>query len=373
MKKITILALHLGYGGIEKCITSLANSLSNEYEVNIISTYKLYDEPVFKINENIKIEYLMNYGPNKKQINECLRQHKYIKLVSELIKTIKILKQKKQLMIKKIKQCDSDIIISTRDIHNLWLGKYGKENIKKIGWEHNYHNNNQKYIKKIVKSIEKLDYFVLVTKSAQEFYQAKTKTKCICIPNSLDEYPTRYSSLQEKNIISVGRLSYEKGYDELIDVFKLVNEKYPDWKLNIIGDGKEYDAIQKKIKNYNLENNIKIHGYQKKEYINEYLFNSSIYVLPSRSESFGIVLLEAFSYGLPCVAFTRAEGAKELISDNWDGYLIKDSSKEQMAKRICELIGNVNRRVIMGANAIKKAQKYNTNNIKKLWIEIIEK
>ena len=373
MKKITILALHLGYGGIEKCITSLANSLSNEYEVNIISTYKLYDEPVFKINENIKIEYLMNYGPNKKQINECLRQHKYIKLVSELIKAIKILKQKKQLMIRKIKECDSDIIISTSDIHNLWLGKYGKENIKKIGWEHNYHNNNQKYIKKIVKSIEKLDYFVLVTKSAQEFYQAKTKTKCICIPNSLDEYPTRYSSLQEKNIISVGRLSYEKGYDELIDVFKLVNEKYPDWKLNIIGDGKEYVAIQKKIKNYNLENNIKIHGYQKKEYINEYLFNSSMYVLPSRSDSFGIVLLEAFSYGLPCVAFTRAEGAKELISDNWDGYLIKDSSKEQMAKRICELIGNVNRRVIMGANAIKKAQKYNTNNIKELWIEIIEK
>lgn len=373
MKKITILALHLGYGGIERCITSLANSLSNEYEIEIISTYKLYDEPAFKINKNIKIKYLMNYGPNKKEINEYLKKHKYIKLLKELIKAIKILKLKKQLMIKEIKKCDSDIMISTRDIHNLWLGKYGKTNTKKIGWEHNSHNNNQKYINKILKSIENLDYFVLVTKTSQEFYQQKTKTKCICIPNSLDEYPNKYASLQEKNIISVGRLSYEKGYDELIDVFKIVHDIYPDWKLNIIGDGKEYNKINKKIKNYNLENSIKLHGFQNKEYINEYLFKSSIYVLPSRTESFGIVILEAFSYGLPCVAFTRVEGAKELISDNWDGYLIKDSSKEQMAKRICELIKNPNRRVIMGANALKKAEKYNSENIKKLWLEIIEK
>jgi len=373
MKKITILALHLGYGGIEKCISTLANSLKDEYDINIISTYKLYDEPVFKLDKKIKINYLMEYGPNKKEIKECIKKHKYIKLINEIFKAIKILNNKKKLMIETIKKCDSDIIISTRDIHNLWLGKYGKSNQIKIGWEHNYHNNDEKYINKILTSIENLDYFVLVTKTQQKFYQERTKTKCICIPNSLDSYPTKYSSLENKNIISVGRLSYEKGYDELIDVFKLVNTKYPDWKLNIIGDGTEYEKINKKIKQYNLEDSIKLHGYQKKEYIDEYLFNSSIYVLPSRSESFGIVLLEAFSYGLPCIAFDRADGAKELISDNWDGYLIKDSSKEQMAKRICELIGNINRRVIMGANALKKAEQYNTNKIKEEWIKIIEK
>lgn len=371
MKKITFLALHLGYGGIEKCISTLANSLSDKYEVEIISTYKLYDKPKFKINDNIKIKYLMNYGPNRKEINTCLKKHKYITLVKEMFKAYRILRNKKKLMINAIKKCDSDIIISTRDIHNEWLGKFAKKGIIKIGWEHNYHNNNQAYINKIVNSVKDLDYFVLVSNSLKEFYQTRTKTKCIYIPNTLDYYPTKFPSLEEKNIISVGRLSYEKGFDDLIDIFSLVNKIYPDWNLNIIGDGFEYNKLQKKIENYKLEDKIKLHGYQDKEYINEQLYHSSIYVLPSRSESFGIVILEAFSFGIPAIAFTRASGATELINDGWNGFLIKDSDKELMAKRICELIKNTNRRIIFGHHALEKSKEYNIEKIKEEWIKII--
>lgn len=377
MKKITILALHLGYGGVEKCISSLANSLCNDYKINIVSTYKLYDKPAFNINENINVEYLIeDLKPNRKEINESLKKHKYITFIKEVIKAIKILKMKKKLMINYIKNCDSDIIISTREIHNLWTSKYAKKGITKIGWEHSHHNNNEKYIDKLVKSVKNLDYFILVSSSLEQFYSEKlkdSKCKTIYIPNSLDEYPTKYSSLEEKNILSVGRLSLEKGYSDLIDVFKLVHDIYPDWKLNIVGDGSEYSSIEKKIIKNNLSSSIELYGYRDRLYINELLLHSSIYAMASFSESFGIVLLEAFSYGIPCVAFDRAVGASEIISDNWDGYLIKDSDKEKMAKRICELISNINRRVIMGANGIKKADKYNINEIKKEWIKIIEK
>lgn len=371
MKKITFLALHLGYGGIEKCISTVANNLVDNYEIEIISTYKLYDEPKFKLNDKIKVKYLMNYGPNKKEINEAIKGFKLIRLIRELFKAKKILKLKKQLMIEEIKKCNSDIIISTRDIHNLWLGKYGNKKSLKIGWEHNDKTDDKKYVGKILKSIENLDYFVLVSKYLKEFYETKTNTKCIYIPNSLDYYPNKYPSLEKKNIISIGRLSYEKGYDDLIDVFNLVHQKYPDWILNIIGDGKEYNNILNKIKNYKLEDYIKLHGYQDKEYINKELFNSSIYVLPSRSESFGIVILEAFSFGIPAIAFERAKGAKELITDGWDGFLIKDSDKEFMAKRICELIRDINRRVIMGSHALEKSREYDIEKIKKEWIKLI--
>lgn len=374
MKKITILALHLGYGGIEKSIASLVNSLSKEYEVNIVSTYKLYDKPAFKINDSVKIEYLIeNMKPVKKEIIENLKKGKIKCSVKQCFNNLKILKLKKQLMINYIKKCDSDIIISTRDIHNLWLGKYAKKNVIKIGWEHNHHNDNNAYINKVVSSVENLDYLVLVAKNLKEFYEKKCKCKCIYIPNTLDEFPNKYASLEEKSIISVGRLSKEKGFEDLIEVFKMVNDIYPDWHLNIIGDGVMKKNIEEKIKKLNLTNSVTMHGFRNKEYINECLFHSSIYVMPSFTESFGIVLLEAFSYGLPCIAFTRAIGATEIISNNWDGYLIKDSSKEQMAKKICELIKNPNRRIIMGANALKKANKYDANEIKKEWIKIIEK
>ena len=373
MKRITILALHLGYGGIEKCISTLANTLCKNYQVNVISTYKLYEKPSFPIDDRVKITYLIpDLSPSKNEFIDSVKHLKFIKGFKLGITNLKILYLKKKKMIEAIKNCDSDVIISTRDIHNDWLGKYGNQNILKIGWEHNHHNNDKKYINKIIKSVSKLDYFVLVSKELEEFYRQKVKCKTVYIPNTLDYYPKKVSDLEEKRIISVGRLSEEKGYLDLIDVFSLVHQVYPDWKLDIIGDGNQKENIQKKIEEYGLKDFIILHGFQNKEYINQLLQKSSVYVMCSYTESFGIVLLEAFSFGFPCVDFDSARGATEIISNNWDGFLIKDRNKEIMAKKVCELISNPNRRIIMGANGIKKANQYSMDEIRKYWIQIIE-
>lgn len=373
MKRITILALHLGYGGIEKCISTLANTLCKNYQVNVISTYKLYEKPSFPIDDRVKITYLIpDLSPSKNEFIDSVKHLKFIKGFKLGITNLKVLYLKKKKMIEAIKNCDSDVIISTRDIHNDWLGKYGNPNILKIGWEHNHHNNDKKYINKIIKSVSKLDYFVLVSKELEEFYRQKVKCKTVYIPNTLDYYPKKVSDLEEKRIISVGRLSEEKGYLDLIDVFSLVHQVYPDWKLDIIGDGNQKENIQKKIEEYGLKDFIILHGFQNKEYINQLLQKSSVYVMCSYTESFGIVLLEAFSFGIPCVAFDSARGATEIISNNWDGYLIQDRNKEIMAKKVCELISNPNRRIIMGANGIKKANQYSMDEIRKYWLHIIE-
>ncbi len=377
MKRITILALHLGYGGIENCISNLANSLVDDYEVNIISTYKLYEKPVFKLNDKIKIKYLMtDLKPNKQELKQSLKKLKLITFFKELKKSLKILKLKKNLMIEAIKNCDSDVIISTRDIHNNWLSKYGRDKTLKIGWEHNHHHNNKRYINKVTKSVLGLDYFVLVSKDLTKFYSEKLKdkkVKCVYIPNSINFFPQEKAKLETENLISIGRLSHEKGYLDLIDIFKELHQKYPDSKLNIIGDGPDRKKIEKKIRDNKLEDYIILHGFQEKEYINKYLEKSSVYIMTSYTESFGLVLLEAFAYGIPCVAYSSAEGANEIISDNWDGYLIKDRDKNKMIKRICELLSNRNRRLIMGANGIKKAQEFNTQKTKQKWIEIINR
>ena len=377
MKKITILALHLGYGGIENCISNLANSLVDDYEVNIISTYKLYEKPVFKLNDKIKIKYLMtDLKPNKQELKQSLKKLKLITFFKELKKSLKILKLKKNLMIGVIKNCDSDVIISTRDIHNNWLSKYGRDKTLKIGWEHNHHHNNKRYINKVTKSVLGLDYFVLVSKDLTKFYSEKLKdkkVKCVYIPNSINFFPQEKAKLETENLISIGRLSHEKGYLDLIDIFKELHQKYPDSKLNIIGDGPDRKKIEKKIRDNKLEDYIILHGFQEKEYINKYLEKSSVYIMTSYTESFGLVLLEAFAYGITCVAYSSAEGANEIISDNWDGYLIKDRDKNKMIKRICELLSNRNRRLIMGANGIKKAQEFNTQKTKQKWIEIINR
>lgn len=372
MKKVTILALHLGYGGIERTLSMLSNALCNDYKVEIVSTYKLYDKPFFELDDRIKVKYLISGGPHKKEFKEALKHFKLKELFHELKYNINILKLKKSKMINYIKKCNSDVIISTRDIHNKWLGQYGKRKALKIGWEHNYHNNDPKYIKKILSSVSKLDKFVLVSKELYNFYKDKVTCECVYIPNSLDFYPAYLSKLEEKNIIAVGRISPEKGFLDMIDVFDIVRKRYPDWKLNIVGDGNELDKLKDKIKEKHLDNKVIIHGYQNREYINDLLSHSSIFLSTSYTESFGIVVLEAFAYGIPCVAFDSAHGICEIVSNNWSGYLISDRNKEEMAKRIISLIKDQNRRLVMGMNGYKKSCEYNIKNVAHDWIDIIE-
>lgn len=373
MKKITILALHLNYGGIERFITNLANSISSDYNVEIVSTYKLLDKPFFKLNDNINIKYLItDLKPNRSLIKKYFKEHKFIKLFKEFIKSIKILYYKKSRMINYIKNSNSDIIISTRDIHNKWLGKYGRSNAIKIGSEHNDINSNE-YIKKISKTAKNLDCFVVVSKKMVCDYEKYLNIPVIYIPNSIEKLPNSFSNLNSDNIISVGRLEKIKGYEELIDVFKIVINKNKKIILNIVGTGSEFDTLNDKIKKWKLENNIKLLGYKNPSELSKLYNNSSVYVMTSISESFGIVLIEAMSHKLPCVSFDSANGACEIIDNNINGYLVCNRSKEEMASKILELIDNKEKCQELGNNAFIKSKEYLSKNIKQKWVDIFEK
>ena len=376
VKKITILALHLGYGGVEKAIASLSNILADKYSVEIISVYKLYNKPAFDIDNRVKITYLLpsNLSPNKKELKEAINSKNIVSILKEGIKSFKILNLKKSKMIQAIKNIDCDIIISSRVEHNELLSKFAKANIIKIAQEHTYHNNDEAFIKRLINSCNNIDYLMPVSKELTEFYSDKlknTKTKCVYIPHSLDYIPKQTSKLDTKNIISVGRLSKEKGYDDLIEVFKLVVNKKPDWTLNIIGDGDQRKVLEEQINKNNLSNNIILHGYKNKKYIDNILTNSSIYTMASHEESFGLVLIEAQSHGVPCIAFDSAKGAVEIIENQKSGYLIKNRNKQQMADKIIELIENKELREKMGKESRINSYKYSKESISKKWLEFL--
>lgn len=373
MKKITILALHLNYGGIERFITNLANSICDDYSVEIISTYKLLDRPFFKLNDDVKVKYLINnLKPNREVLKSSLKKLKLINFFKELFKSIKILYLKKHLMINYIKNCNSDIIISTRDIHNKWLGKYGKKDILKIGSEHN-DIDSVNYVKEISKTAKKLNYFVVVSKKMKDDYLKYLDIPVIYIPNSIENLPLNVSNLDNNNIISVGRLESVKGYDDLIDVFKIIFTKNKRIILNIVGDGSLKEVLQKKISNLNLDNNIKLLGYKNNDELNKIYNNSCMYVMTSLTESFGLALIEAMSHKLPCIAFDSANGAREIINNNINGYLIKNRNKEEMADKILELINNKEKCKIMGNSAYNNSKNYLSKNIKQKWVDIFER
>ena len=195
---------------------------------------------------------------------------------------------------------------------------------------------------------------------------------CVYIPNSVDRVPKNTSSLEEKRLVSVGRLSKEKGFIDLLKVYKKVLKTNPDWVLDIIGDGVERKSLEEYISKNNLDGKVTLHGFQGKDYIDKVLHKSSIYVMTSFTESFGIVLIEAMSHGIPCIAFSSAEGAREIINSGENGYLIKNRNHSAMIKKINDLINDYDERVRLGKSARRGIKNFTSDVVKEEWITLIE-
>lgn len=342
--KITILALHLGYGGIEKFISNIANMFAEEYDVEIISVYKLYEKPPFYIKPNIKITYLLeNLKPNKEELFSSLKGFKLINSIKQAFISLKIIFLKKNLMKRAIKNLTSDVVISTIIPHNRLLAKYGKKNTIKIATEHNYNINNKKYLNKVTKSCKAMNYLVIASKQLYEVYSNKMTDKYCQVENislGIDSIPDKISPLNKKSITYIGRLSEEKGVLDLIDIFRLVNQKDKEIIFNIIGDGVLKQKVTDKINEYALNDCVIVHGYKDKKSIENILLETSLGINVSYTESFGLAILETFSYGIPCISFSSAQGVTEIIDNEKNGYIIKNRNKVEMADTIVELIND---------------------------------
>lgn len=376
MTKIAFLVLHLGYGGAEQAVISQANLLVKKYEVEIICLYRLYETPAFYVDPKVKIVYLTEgIKPNREEFHDAIVEKNITKIIAEGVKSLKILYLRKSKMRQAVRRSTADIIISSRYLYHKLLTKNAKDGVICIAQEHNHHNGNEKYINKQIRAVRKMDYFMPVSKELTDFYAAKTKgmpVKCLYIPHYLENIPEKNSALIEKNIISVGRLVAEKNYQELIDIFYRLREKVPGWKLHIVGDGEERNKLQEKIKKYNLQNEVILHGYQNKEYIAELMYHSSIYVMTSITESFGLVLIEAQSFGVPCIAYDCAQGAKEILSSGKNGILIKNHSQERMIEELEKLMGDYQYRLRLGNEGKRNSLNYSSEAIGKQWYKFVD-
>ncbi len=371
--KVTILSLHLGYGGAERATVDLANMLSTKYDVEIVSLYKTVDKCPFKINNNVKVNYLTTLKPNREEFMNSLKNHRYIKTFIEGLKAIKILYLKKKLIRGFVEYSSSKYMISSRIDFTDILNRYGRKGAIKIGVEHNY-IVDAKYTDRIVKNSKNLFALVLVSKSASKIYKVVIPNLKICyIPNVVDDTYDVLSNLNTKNLISVGRLEKEKGMLDLIEVFKLVHDEDSKTKLDVFGDGKERTSIENKIYEYGLENSVTIHGFTSPSEIKKYYENASMYIMTSLRESFGIVLIESMKCGVPPIAFDCATGAKDIIKNNKNGFLIHDRNKQKMCKKIIEYLNyDKKEKKALQESALVTAQEFNYEVVKEKWFDLLE-
>ena len=218
---------------------------------------------------------------------------------------------------------------------------------------------------------------MLVNKELQEFYRnefLKNNLKCRVryIPNYIDDVSKTTTKYDNRNLIAVGRLEKVKGFADLIIVYKLVNLKTQGTSLTLVGDGKQKNSLFETIVKNDLASKVKMTGYLFQDDIDKLYNNSCLYIMTSHSESFGLVMLEAMSHGLPVVAFSSAEGARELIQDGYNGYLINNRNEFEMADKIIELLNDNGKLKEMGKNAYISAKKYTKEVVIKTWEQLLD-
>jgi glycosyltransferase involved in cell wall biosynthesis len=219
--------------------------------------------------------------------------------------------------------------------------------------------------------VAKADLLVVLTKGDASDWRIYTK-KILVIPNPVTNYPKSVLPHDGSGhrILCVGRLHEQKGFDLLIDAFAMIAHQCPEWKIDIFGEGSDKEFLEVKIRNVNLDSRIVINRPTDNIY-NEYQ-HSEFFVLSSRYEGFALVMAEAMSCGIPCVAFKCKYGPEEVIDDGDNGVLVENGNVEELAQKILWMINHVEERLRMGENARVVMRQYELNSIMSNWLSLFE-
>lgn len=350
MKLLYITNGIIGSGGLERVLSVKASMLAEDfdYEVHLLSLNEIGKQPFFSFSDKIHLHSIaLSWNP----LQYFLQYKKGIqKVVDEMQPDL-------------ISVCDDGL-------KGFFLPKIINTNAK---WIHESHaslllgdkGSGMPFIKKTQHQLKQVlgkrfSKVILLTEGNRKEWQLNNLK---VIPNPTPFVATHFSTLQNKKIIAVGSYSYNKGYDLLLKIWEQIEKDFPEWEMNVYGRGTQ-ENMKQVAENLYLKN---IHFHDPVTDIGAKYLDSSIMVLPSRSEGFGMVLIEAMTFGLPVISFDCPNGPKDIISNNEDGFLIGNGNIEKFGAQLIKLIENPALRKEMGAKAKQNAQRYAAYTIVEQW------
>lgn len=356
--KIIFLTVNIAQiGGIERSVINICNYMveNYNYEIEIVSVFSSLrrSDISFEVDKRVKTTFLDNEGLKSKDI----------------INRIKFELGNSKRLIEYVNKSNANICIITHNIFNPLIKVLKiNSNCKFIFCEHATHKQYSKGRNILnILTYASADKLIVLSADDANFYKKYIKNVHV-IFNPKFLKCDKKANLKNKKIISVGRLTYVKGFDRLIEAFALIAHKHKDWELNIFGCGEEQKNLVIKINKLNLGRQIKVVPFTTE--IEKFYLESSIYALPSRDESFGMVLLEAMEMGLPCIAF-ESFGPKEIIGSDKNGILVKNDDIVEFSNKLEVLMSDEELRHKIVNNASKNIEKYDITKIAEEWRTLI--
>ncbi len=361
------------FGGTQRVLVDKMNYLADCYsEEVILLTYSQGVSPIiYTLSPKVKhFDLEMDYIP-------LYRYNRFFRFF-KMLKYDFFLKKRFNTLMGKLKP---DVVITTTYFYNLvsivasCSIPYVRIMESHIGIRYLFSNSKEsrKYIWKwmyesyklnvITRKARKYDMLVALNQTDANDWRKYVKTRVIknvVHPNLM----RKMSDLQSKRIVFVGRLVEQKGVFDLLEIWKKVHQKHPDWYLDIYGDGELRKKLEKIIKS--LKIGICLHS-PVFDIFKRYA-ESSMLLLTSLYEPFGLVMPEAMSCGLPVVAFDCPDGPSLFIKDGKNGFLVKNRDVSAFSDRVCRLIDSIKLRRRMGNDALKSSANYAPEQIMPQWI-----
>lgn len=363
MKIVYVYPTLASWGGVERILVDKMNLLtrSGDYDVFALTYNQGQHQVPFQLDDRVCYIDLKVRTHVKYQYKALRRLWEGWKRARRLRKRLK----------QKLTEIDPDIIITTTNGELALLSKL-KGTTPLVVESHGGYNHLIDYptmtwahrmdIRRRYRLLKKADAIVSLTdRDAQHWKHDYPQVRVI--PNVVHLNPThRYSDGTKKRVIFAGRLAEQKGIPELIAAWRIVFERHPDWELHVYGEG-DQESVRQAAKGIQVFSPVS-------DIFDKYC-ESSMLVLTSRWEPFGLVIPEAMSCGLPVVSF-EGDGPCSIISDGEDGFVVKNRNVEEFARRVCLLIDDMPMRQRMGQAAIQKAQQYAAAHIMPRWKELFE-
>lgn len=375
MKIVYVVGGLLAPNGMSSVLSAKINYLAEhtDYELYMILTEKSGHPWCYQINPKVKwVNFDINFDEldtmplYRKIFFYMLKQRRYKKMFTDYLMEIR-----------------PDITVSTvrREINFINDIPDGSKKIGEIHFnKSNYRNihipflpffiNNylsQKWMERLYKQISRLDSFVVLTHKDADNWQELNNLEVV--PNFITHVPSIMSSCSNKQVIAVGRYDRIKGFDLLMKSWCKVKEQHPDWHLNIYGAGnrEEYQNMGNAM---GLKDVVHCNGPVSD--IDIKYADASLFVMSSRNEGFGLVIVEAMASGLPVVSFDCPCGPSDIITNDEDGILVDNGNVEQLADAICWMIDHPQERIQYGQHARVNALRFSQEHVMEKWIKLFK-
>ncbi|MGW2551965.1 glycosyltransferase [Streptomyces sp. NPDC001635] len=354
-----------GIGGTNRTTYNLATALADQHDVEIVSVFRHRDAPVFAPDPRVRLRSLVDLradGPDRGH-GELARPARIFPRAEGRYRQYSLLTDRR--IGEHLASTEADVVVATRPGLNVHLARQIRRGPLRVGQEHLTLESHSKALRMVLRgAYPDLDAFTTTTEADAGAYRARMRLPGVrveALPNPVPAPALAPADGSARWVVAAGRLAPVKRYDLLITAFDRVRTERPDWRLRIYGGGEQRDELRTLVDRLGLYNHVYLMG--PAHPIEPEWVKGSIAAVTSRTESFGMTIVEAMRCGLPVVSTDCPHGPREIIRDGVDGRLVEPGSADSVARGLLELIDDGALRRRMAAAALRNAARFDPSRV----------